>query len=698
MQSRWNDAEARAFVDRHAAVGADLALRVYTSRLIGSEPDLVLHGGGNTSVKTWARTALGDELEVLCIKGSGADLAFVEPAGLPAVELGPLLRLRALPRLDDVAMVQELRRRLLDPGAPNPSVEALLHAFLPHRFVDHTHADAILALGNQVDGERRVREVFGDDVAILPWTMPGFPLAKAVADAYERRPDCQGIVLLHHGIFTFGDDARQSYQRMIHLVDRAEQFVRSKVGAVAPLLRGDPAPQSAAARREVFAALLPRLRGLTALGDGSGERFVRTVADVRDGDALAAFAAQPAADALCASGPITPDHILRTKGRYLYVARAEAGDRTALERRIADYVGWYRDYFKRCAAPLGATVMLAPMPVVAVVEGCGLCAIAPTKLAATIAADIAEHTVAVWAQGHALGHYHGLGEPELAAMEYWALERAKLGRQAAPLLAGQIAFVTGAAGAIGHAVAAALLQHGACVCLVDRDAERLAAVVERLAAHRRQLTTVIADLCDPAQVRAAFAHCVQAFGGVDLIIPSHGVAHVDRIERLDVQRFRSVLDVNATAVLLVLQEAAKILRAQATGGGVVLQVSKNAFAPGAGFGAYSASKAAALQLGRIAALEFAEFGVRVNMVNADAVFGDDAVPSQLWAEVGPDRMRARGLDAAGLRAFYRDRSLLKRTVTPQHVADAVLFLLAHAGATTGAVLPVDGGLPEAFPR
>jgi len=272
-------------------------------------------------------------------------------------------------------------------------------------------------------------------------------------------------------------------------------------------------------------------------------------------------------------------------------------------------------------------------------------------------------------------------------MEYWPLELQKLGKQQRPLLAGHVALVTGGAGAIGFACAKTLLANGACVLLVDRDASRLASASSRLSSPSRSVRTFVADLTDPTQVRAAFDACSLWFGGVDDVVMSHGIAHVSKLGDMERARFDEVMAANATAVMLVLKESARVLRLQGTGGSVVIQVSKNAFAPGAGFGAYSASKAAALQLGRIAALEFAEFSARVNMVNAE-----------LWAEVGPDRMKARGLDADGLRAFYRDRSLLKKSVTPQHVADAVLWLVAHAHATTGAVVPVDGGIAEAFPR
>ena len=706
MQSRWNDAEAQQYVARFAAHGEDLALRVYTSRLLGGDADLVLHGGGNTSVKTTVRDRFGRGVAALCVKGSGSDLADVMPQGLPALRLDALRELRALESLADGDMVAALRSALLDPFARDPSVETLLHAFLPHKFVDHTHADAILALTDQPDGERHVRAALGADVAVLPWIMPGFPLAKAVAEVFEKQPRCRGIVLLKHGLFTFGDAARESYERTIVLVDAAERYLATKGAASPPMLQPSPGLLPAAERRALLLPALPMLRGLLAArserasGTDQGlQTWFRVVAEARVDDDLAAFAAHRDARALCATGPVTPDHVIRTKSRYLFLTRAEVAQRDACMRAGAAFGDDYVRYFMGGRGS-SAIPMRSPNPQVAVIEGCGLVAFGESRKAARIAADIAEHTLRVKARAQALGRYQALTEPELFAMEYWPLELKKLGLQERPVLGGQVAVVTGAAGAIGCATAAILLEHGACVCLVDIDGARLEAAMGRLdrVAYRPQAIAVTADLTDPRQVENAFVECVLAFGGVDIVVANAGIAHVSRLEDMDPQRFQQVLEVNTTGTMLVLKAAAKVLRAQGTGGSVIVQASKNAFAPGAGFGAYSASKAAALQLGRIAALEFAEFGVAVNMVNADAVFGDDEVPSQLWQQVGPERMQARGLDAAGLREFYRQRSLLQTTVLPRHVAEAVLFFASGRTPTTGAVLPVDGGLPEAFPR
>jgi rhamnulose-1-phosphate aldolase/alcohol dehydrogenase len=702
VQSLWSDRDAAEFVERYSARhGEDLALRVYTSRLLGREPRLVLHGGGNTSVKTVRRDLRGEAIDVLCVKGSGSDLAVVEPRDLPALELAPLRALRDVARLSDGDMVRELRRRLLDPASPTPSVETLLHAHLPPRFVDHTHADAVLVLTNQPDGEALGREAFGPQVPVLPWIFPGFPLSRAVADAFDARPDCEGIVLRKHGIFTFGASARESYEAMIALVTRAEAFLaRRAAGKVTMLVGGDALPAAAARARAL--EVLPVLRGALALPVATphGQRWQRVVAEWRGDEDLRRFTSHAASARLLALGPLTPDHVLRTKGPYLALREDEARDpercRAAVARYVADYRRYFAEHGAQAQPPL---TMLAPTPNVAVVEGLGVFACGRDAKAARIAADIAQATLRGKALGEAIGRYEALSPGELFEMEYWSLEQAKLGKQAAPPLAGQVALLTGAGGAIGHGIANALLGAGAHVLVTDVDEARLAAVAAKLRAEQpgAPLAAARLDVTDPASVRAGFEACVLAFGGVDVVVPNAGIAYVAPIAELDAERWRRVFDVNCTGTMLVLREAARLFERQRTGGAVVVQASKNVFEPGASFAAYSASKAAQHQLGKVAALEFAPLGVRVNMVNADAVFGDD-VPSGLWQEVGPDRMRARGLDEHGLREFYRERSLLKTEVLPAHVGAAVVFFASGVTPTTGATLPVDGGLPGAFPR
>ncbi|MCH2184884.1 bifunctional aldolase/short-chain dehydrogenase [Myxococcota bacterium] len=700
MKSLWNEAEANEFVNRFSQESnREIAIRTYTSRLLGRDASLVLHGGGNTSVKTVLPDRVtGEPIEVLCVKGSGWDLVDLEPPGLPAVRLDALRRLRGVERLGDEEMVNQIRTQLLDLSSPTPSVETLLHAFLPHRFVDHTHADAILVLTNQADGDAKIREAMGDEVPLLPWIMPGHPLAEAVADIVEDNPGCPGVVLLHHGIFTFGAEGRESYERMITLCDRAERFAARTAASVPPMLI--PAGGAQMERAPEIEKVLPVIRG--ALAVGSGESIQRFVCDLRNDPDLIAFSRHPDAPALISeTGPLTPDHVIRTKAPYLFVRAEEAESPEAVRQAVGPYAERYRSYFEENENRLtGDLVMLDPHPRVVVVEGVGLLAFGPDAKAAAVAGDLAEQTLRAKALAQAVGEYDGLPPGELFEMEYWALEQAKLGKKTPPLLAGQIALVTGAGGAIGCGIAEELLSAGAHLVVTDRDGDRLEVVRERLEAKHgaSRLHAVEMDVTNEASVEAAFGSCVQRFGGLDLLVPNAGIAHVSPLSEMNAEAFRRVVDVNLTGTMLVIRAAAQIFERQGTGGNVVVQASKNVFAPGAGFGAYSASKAGAAQIAKVAALELAPIGVRVNSINADAVFGDDEVSSGLWDEVGPDRMRSRGLDPDGLRAFYRERSLLKVAVTPAHVGRAVLFFASSQTPTTGAVLPVDGGVAEAFPR
>ncbi len=696
MRSRWGDSESREFVERHADVPEELALRVYSSRLIGAEPDLVLHGGGNTSVKSRARDLYGREVDVLHIKGSGWDLASIEPAGLPAVRLDDLARLRALDSLSDAMMVAEQRRALLDPAAPNPSVEALLHAFLPHRFIDHSHADAILALTDQPDGEARVRTLFGARVAWVPYVMPGFTLAKRAAEIYEKEPDVEGLVLEKHGLFTFSDDARTSYERHVALVDEAERHIAAQLEGRRPL---DARP--VVAMREP-AEVAPLVRGALAAATGDPQRPLRRwVLEHRSSDEILHFAASELGPHLAAAAPITPDHVIRTKGPYLLIERPPYGDLATLGEQLRSeveaYRERYREYFERNVAAKGITrTMLDPEPRIVVLPGVGLFAAGQTRKAARIAADIAEHTVKTQIWASAIGQYDALSEPDLFDMEYWSLEQAKLGRAAPAALAGQVALVTGGAGAIGEGVAQVLLEAGAQVVLLDVNREGLRAAKDRLDSESCEICEC--DVSDEIDIARGLVFAKEQFGGVDLVVANAGIARTGRLEDLELDEFQQALDVNLSGTFLTLREGLRHMKLQGTGGNIVILSSKNVFAPGAEFGAYSASKAGGHQLGRIAALEGAEAGVRVNMINADAVFGDAHNPSGLWQEVGPARARARGLELSELPEFYRQRNLLKARITPRHVGNAVLFFATEQTPTTGAALPVDGGVPDAFPR
>jgi rhamnulose-1-phosphate aldolase/alcohol dehydrogenase len=697
MKSRWSDAEAQEYTRRYADAGEDVALRVYTSRLIGEESDLVLHGGGNTSVKSRGHDLFGREIDTIHVKGSGWDLASIEPAGLPALALEPLVALRELDALDDETMVAEVRRALLtSTHAPNPSVETLLHAFLPQRYIDHSHADAILVLTNQPDGEERVRALYGSRVGWVPYVMPGFELAERAAAVYESDPNVEGLVLEKHGLFSFGEDARISYERHVALVDEAERHVLAQVEGRRPL---DARPVVA---MRSAGEIAPIVRGALAEATGELDRpWRRWILEHRGSDDVMHFAASEQVEMLCAASPITPDHVIRTKGPYLYLPQPPYSDeralRAALRERIDAYRLGYVRYFERNLERKGVErSMLDPTPRIVVLPGLGLFAAGETQKAARIAADIAEHTIRTRIRAQMIGFYQGVDEGDLFDMEYWSLEQAKLGKQQAAPLQGQVALVTGGAGAIGEGIARRILEAGGLVALTDRDGDRLDAVSERLGGAG--CLTIEADVTDDVDMRQAFEEISGHFGGVDLVVANAGIAEAGTLEELDDEALRRALDVNVTGTFHTLREAMRLFRRQGTGGNIVLLSTKNVFAPGKGFGAYSASKAGAHQLGRIAALEAAEIDVRVNMVNADAVFGGPENRSGLWEKVGPERAAARGIEPDALEEFYRNRNLLRARVTAEHVGNAVLFFATQQTPTTGAALPVDGGLPEAFPR
>jgi rhamnose utilization protein RhaD (predicted bifunctional aldolase and dehydrogenase)/NAD(P)-dependent dehydrogenase (short-subunit alcohol dehydrogenase family) len=703
VQSRWSDAEARDAVARWGpAWGEELALRVYSSRLLGADPSLVLHGGGNTSLKGVRETVLGEKVPALFVKASGRDLATIEPEGLPALDLGWLLRLRGVDSLSDAAMVNELRAHLFDAGAGTPSIETLVHAWIPARYVDHTHADAVLALSNQADGAARVREALGPDVAIVPYVKAGFALAGAAAAAFESQPGARAMVLLQHGILTWGDGARESYERMIELVDAAERFAAARAVRRVTAAAATPLETS----RARAARVAPLLRGLLAAPSGDPDRpFRRTIVVPLVEPEVVALLEAPGARELALSPTVTSDHLIRTKSLPAWVEapawRDEARLREQLREVVEAYTREYQGYVERHRALLPAGVEPAdPRPRVVLLPGLGALCAGPDAWAADVARDITRQTFAVKARIAAMGAvYLGLSERHLFEMEYYALQQAKLPGAGRPALGSEVALVTGAAGAIGAGVARGLLREGCHVALTDLPGERLGSLAAELAPEfGPRVAAVPLDVTDPASVARGFETVCGIWGGVDLLVVNAGIAHAAPLAELSLEDFRRLERVNVEGTLLVLAECARHFARQGTGGDVVLVSTKNVFAPGAGFGAYSATKAGAHQLARIASLELAPLGVRVNMVAPDAVFGEAERRSGLWQEVGPERMRARGLDERGLEDYYRERNLLRARITPEHVANAVVFFATRRTPTTGATLPVDGGLPDSTPR
>jgi rhamnose utilization protein RhaD (predicted bifunctional aldolase and dehydrogenase)/NAD(P)-dependent dehydrogenase (short-subunit alcohol dehydrogenase family) len=700
--NRFKEAEAQAYITRYSDIPEALALRVYTSQLIGRDSRLVLHGGGNTSVKLRIDNILGEQIDVMFVKGSGWDLATIEPEGFAGLDLSPLRKLARLESLSDDEMDNQLKIHRISGRSPHPSVEALLHAFLPHRYVDHTHADNILILTNQKDGTHEVKRALGENVAVLPYAMSGFPLAKSVLGRYDRRPDTDAVVVINHGIFTFGDDARSSYEKMLHYVGRAAAYVEEKTGTKPITTRRKDARlprdlgKSAARCAQV-------IRGSCAHRD-SGGRLQRFYVEIRQTPDMKEASVSTQARDVCRSGVLTPDHTIRTKNTMAYLESIPEDDeilKQRVGRVVDDYTKAYHQYFQEQIK--GKKLRLEPLdpfPRLFLVGGLGLVALGSTRKAARIAADIGQHTVSAKLRALAMGGYLPIPDSHVFDMEYWGPQQKKLGGPAEPPLQGQVAVITGGGGAIGFGVARQVLAAGAIVVIADIDKTRLKKVRSILANTfgEDRVDMELFDVTVLPSVETAFERISSRIGGIDLLVPNAGIAHVAKIEDMDPGVFDRVLAVNLKGTLNVIKASVPVFKRQGTGGNIVVISSKNVFDPGASFGAYSASKAGAHQLSKIAALELAGDGVRVNMVNPDAVFGDETVSSQLWDLVGPERMKSRGLDADGLKDYYRERSLLKLRVLPEHVGNAVVFFASEQTPTTGAALPVDGGIPSAFPR
>jgi rhamnose utilization protein RhaD (predicted bifunctional aldolase and dehydrogenase)/NAD(P)-dependent dehydrogenase (short-subunit alcohol dehydrogenase family) len=679
MKSRWVDADAESLIARggEAGIERDLALRIYTTRLLGGEPRLVLHGGGNTSLKTHARDPFGEDVDVLRIKASGADMAGIDADSLPAVRLEPLRRLRALETIADDALVAIERANLIDPTAPNPSVEVMLHAFLPHRFIDHTHATAVLSVIDQPDGEQKCAAVFGGRLAFVPYLLPGFGLAKKAMEVFERIRPSDGLILGKHGIVTFGETARDAYERMIEMVSLAEEFIARDGKSVG--LSVAPARESA-----LVATVGPIVRGACSLKDDKTDgAWRRLVFEFRSDDGVQKFLHCADLDRLSQAGVATPDHAIRTKNWPLVLPHPENGKladfaRVAREAAAA-FVARYRDYFARHNSRVGGgRTELDPLPRVVLVRGLGLFGLGPTKRDAAIAADLAQEWMAVAAGAERIGRFESISEADMFDCEYWPLEQAKLSAPRQLPLAGQVAAITGAGGAIGAATAKALAAAGADVALLDVN---FSAAHQQAQAIGASALPLQCDVTDATAVRAAFDRVAAHFGGVDIVVSNAGAAWQGRIGDIDEVVLRKSFELNFYGHQRVAQAAVKIMLAQGTGGCLLFNVSKQAVNPGPNFGPYGVPKAALLALMRQYAVDYGADGIRANAVNADRIRSGLLTEAMIAS-----RAKARGVSEQD----YMTGNLLGREVTAEDVAQAFLRQ-ALALKTTADVATVDGG-------
>ncbi len=653
MKSLWDEREAEGFE-------GPLGQRVYSSRLLGREPALVLHGGGNTSVKLREADIFGDEQQVLYLKGSGVDLRAIRASDFAPVRLEAVLRLAELDALSDTDMARELRKALTDPSAPLPSVEAILHAALPVAFVDHTHADALITISNSPGGGARVRDLYGDEVVVVPYVMPGFRLAKRFVQEHlhEIAREHLGVVLLSHGVITFGESARESYERTIELVSRAEAYLQERSAWRLALSDAPPPPTTQRVELAQLRAEVARAAGRPMLMRAHQDPL--SLAFVRRDDV----------GRISQQGPATPDHVIRTK-RVPLVGR----DVSAYAQAYQDYVG---ELSPRLAAD--APPPVDPAPRVVLDPELGVLAIGSDPIDVGITGDLYRHTIEVILRATALGGYQALPASDVFDVEYWYLEQAKLQRPGGqPEFSGEVALVTGAASGIGKACVDSFLRRGAAVVGLDVDP-----AIETTSEPPGYLG-LICDVTDEAQVEAAFEQCVRVFGGLDMLVLNAGIFPPAKpVVELESATWRRVLGVNLDANLVLLRHAHPLLSLSPKRGRVAVIGSKNVPAPGPGAAAYSASKAALNQLVRVTALEWAKDGIRLNSVHPDAVFD-----TALWTE---ELLESRAKHYGMTVEAYRRKNLLRVEVTSRHVAELAVAMCGPLfECTTAGQVPIDGG-------
>ena len=670
MRNNWSNAEAKKYINKYKKLGhsKDMALRVYTTRLLGRNSELVLHGGGNTSVKTNIKDIDGKKYDVLCVKGSGWDMAEIEPEGLPAVKLQPLLALRNKKNLSDEDMVAYQKRNLINIKSPNPSVETFLHAFLPFKFVDHTHSDAIMNVTNRPNGIKLCKKIFGNKVSIVPYVMPGFGLAKKISQVYSKNRNINCLILLNHGIFTFDNDAKKSYDLMIKYVSDAEKAIKK--------LRSKKIKQIKSYKTQ-FAPfeIAPIIRGL--LSENKDQKFI---VNYRSNKSLNYFINGKNIKSYSTKGTATPDHVIRVKPFPLIITpkkNSSIGDFKILaEKAFKEYRNKYVKYFNNNKKKVKEKkTMLDTSPRVILIQNVGLFTVGNSLNASKIAGDLTETNARVISSVEETSKYKFISEKDLFNIEYWSLEQAKI-KKAKKILEGNVVVITGSAGAIGSATYKLFKSYGAEIVLLDYDLKKI-----------NQLQKNIKDLCihcdvtNKNSVAKAFRKICEIYGGIDILISNAGTAIGGSIAEIDDKILRKSFEENFFSHQNCASEAIKIMKKQNINGCLLFNISKQSVNPGKNFGPYGLPKSALLGLCKQYAVDYGSFGIRSNGINADRIrsglLNNNMIKSRAKArEVTTDQ--------------YMKGNLLHNEVKAEDVAKA-FFHLAVSKKTTGAVLTVDGG-------
>jgi rhamnulose-1-phosphate aldolase/alcohol dehydrogenase len=672
---------------------------LYRSNLLGSDKRITNYGGGNTSAKVMEDDPLtGDMAEVLWVKGSGGDVGSIKMDGFATLYMDKLRALKGIYRgveFED-EMVGLLPHCTFNLNARAASIDTPLHAYVPRKHVDHMHPDAIIAIAAAADSRALTAEIFGDDIGWLPWKRPGYELGLWLEDFCVKNPDAKGVVLESHGLFTWDDDAEACYTLTVDVIQKAMDWFAAKTDGV-PAFGGaihDALPASE--RRAVAARLMPAIRGMV-----SGQQHM--VGHFEDSDTVLEFVNAKDMEALSALGTSCPDHFLRTKIRPLVVGFDPAAPDVnavlaGLHTQVEAYRNDYAAYYARCKHD-NSPALRDPNAVVYLIPGVGMITFAKDKATARISAEFYVNAINVMRGASAVSTYCGLPEQEAFDIEYWLLEEAKLQRMPRPKsLAGRVALVTGGAGGIGSATAARYLAEGACVVLADIDQEALAATSDALTAQFSNdvVRCVTMNVTNEAAVADAFATTAVEFGGIDILVSNAGIASSAPVEETSLALWQKNIDILSTGYFLVSREAFKVLRAQDMGGSIVFIGSKNGLAASPNASAYCTAKASELHLARCLALEGAGAGIRVNVVNPDAVLQGSKIWQGEWLD---QRASTYGTDKAGLEEMYRERSMLKRSVLPEDIAEAAYFFAADLSAkSTGNIINVDAGNVQAFTR
>ena len=670
MRNDWSDIEAKKCINKYKKLGhsKDMALRVYTTRLLGRNSELVLHGGGNTSVKTEIKDIDGKKYKVLCVKGSGWDMAEIEPEGLPAVKLQPLLALKNKKNLSDEDMVAYQKRNLINIKSPNPSVETFLHAFLPFKFVDHTHSDAIMNVTNRPNGLKFCKKIFGNKVSMVPYVMPGFDLAKKINEIYFKNPNVNCLILLNHGIFTFAEDAKKSYELMIKYVSDAEKAIKK--------LKSKKIKQIKKYKTKFKPhEIAPILRGL--LSENKDQKFI---INYRSNKNLDYFINGRDIKNYSTKGTATPDHVIRVKPFPLIITPKQNSSiedfKILAEKAFKDYRVKYIKYFNNNKKKVKEKkTMLDTSPRVILVQNVGLFSVGNSFNASKIAGDLTETNARVITSVEETSKYKFIPEKDLFDVEYWSLEQAKI-KKAKKILEGNVVVITGSAGAIGSATYKLFKSYGAEIVLLDYDLKKI-----------KELQKKVKDLClhcdvtNKNSISKAFSKICETYGGIDILISNAGTAIGGSIAEVNDKILRKSFEENFFSHQNCASEAIKIMKKQNISGCLLFNISKQSVNPGKNFGPYGLPKSALLSLCKQYAVDYGSLGIRSNGVNADRIrsglLNDNMIKSRAKArEVTTDQ--------------YMKGNLLLNEVKAEDVAKA-FFHLAVSKKTTGAVLTVDGG-------